>query len=75
MYEIAALQFTRSSHVTRVVENLPANAGDIRDKGSIPAWGRSPHGGHSNPLQYLCLENWWTEEPAQSVGSQRLGHN
>ena len=38
------------------------NAGDM---GSIPGLGRSPGGGHSNPLQYSCLENpadrksWW----------------
>ena len=36
---------------------LPANAGDIRDMGSIPELGRSPGGGHGNPLQYFCLEN------------------
>ena len=35
----------------------PANAGDIRDPGSIPGWGRSPGGGHGNPLQYSFLEN------------------
>ena len=35
----------------------PANAGDIRDEGSIPGWGRSPGGGRGNPLQYSCLEN------------------
>ena len=40
-----------------VVKNLPANAGDIRDTGSIPASGRSPGGRHGNPLQYYCLEN------------------
>ena len=28
----------------------PANAGDIRDKGSIPGSERSPGGGHRNPL-------------------------
>ena len=39
------------------VKNLPANAGDVRDTGSIPASGRSPGGGHSNSLQYSCLEN------------------
>ena len=33
------------------------NAGVIRDVGSIPGWGRSPGGGHGNPLQYSCLEN------------------
>ena len=40
-----------------VVKNLPANAGNIRDLGSIPGSGRSPGGGHGNPLQYSCLEN------------------
>ena len=40
-----------------VVKNPPANAGDTRDEGSIPGWGRSPGGGHSNPPQYSCLEN------------------
>ena len=48
-----------------VVKNLSANAGSIRDKGSITGLGRSPGGGHGNPLQYSCLENpmdrraWW----------------
>ena len=43
----------------------PANAGDIRDAGSVPGSGRSPGGGHGNPLQYSYLENpmdrgaWW----------------
>ena len=47
-----------------VKNNRCANAGDIRDTGSIPGLGRSPGGGHGNPLQY-CLENpmdrgaWW----------------
>ena len=40
-----------------VVKNLPANAGDIRDMGLIPGSGRSPGGGHGNPLQYSCLED------------------
>ena len=40
-----------------VVKNPPSNVGDIRDAGSIPGSGRSPGGGHSNPLQYSCLEN------------------
>ena len=44
----------------------PANAGDMRDIGLIPGSGRSPGGGHGNPLQYSYLENptdrgaWWT---------------
>ena len=40
-----------------VVKNPPANAGDIRDMGSIPGSGKTPGGGHGNPLQYSCLEN------------------
>ena len=40
-----------------VVKNLPANAEDIRDMGSTPGMGRSPGGGHGNPLLYFCLEN------------------
>ena len=40
-----------------VKKNPPANAGDIRDQGSIPQSGRSPVGRHGNPLQYSCLEN------------------
>ena len=46
-----------ASQVAQVVKNLPANAGDLRDVGSIPELGRSPGGGHGNPLQYSCLEN------------------
>ena len=46
-----------ASQVALVVKNLPANAGDIRDTGSIPGSGRSPGEGHSNLLQYSCLEN------------------
>ena len=48
-----------------MVKNLPATAGDIRDLGLISRLGRSPGGGHGNPLQYSCLENpmdrgiWW----------------
>ena len=45
------------SQVALVVKNLPANAGDIKDTGSIPGWGKSPGGGHGNPPQYSCLEN------------------
>ena len=40
-----------------VVKNSPANAGDIRNAGSIPGTGRSAGEGHGNPLQYSCLEN------------------
>ena len=40
-----------------VVKNLPANAGDIKDMGSVPGLGGSPGGGHGNRLQYSGLEN------------------
>ena len=40
-----------------MVKNLPANAGDIREAGSIPGSARSHGGGHGNPRQYSCLEN------------------
>ena len=40
-----------------MVKNLPANAGDAADPGSIPGSGRSPGGGNGNPRQYSCLEN------------------
>ena len=40
-----------------VIENLPANAGDVRDMGLIPGSGISPGRGNGNPLQYSCLEN------------------
>ena len=55
----------RASQVVLVVKNLPANAGDVRDTGSIPGLGRFPAGGHGNPVQCSCLENpmdrraWW----------------
>ena len=38
-------------------KKMSANSGDIRDVGLIPGSGRSPGGGHGNPLQYSCLEN------------------
>ena len=43
--------------MTLVVKNLPAKAGNVRNAGLIPGLGRSPGGGHGNPLQYSCLEN------------------
>ena len=43
----------------------PTNAGDIRGTGSIAGSGRSPGGGHGNPLSYSCLEDSWTEEPGR----------
>ena len=60
-----------------MVKNLPTNAGDVRDVGSIPGSGRSPGGGHGNPLQYSCWRIPWTEESGglQSIGSHRVRHD
>ena len=49
--------FSGASQVVLMIKNPPANAGDLRDTGSIPGSGRSPGGGNSNPLQCSCLEN------------------
>ena len=57
-----------------VVKNSPVNAGDTGDPGLIPGLGRSPGGGHGDPLQDSCLENPLAEDPGglQSMGSHRV---
>ena len=50
-------RFPRASQVTLVVKNPPASAGDIRDMGSIPGWGRSPGGGHATHSSILAGES------------------
>ena len=40
-----------------VVKNLPTFLRNVREEGLTPGSGRSPGGGHSNPLQFSCLEN------------------
>ena len=40
-----------------MLNNPPANEGDVRDVGLTPGSGRSPGEGHGKPLQYSCLEN------------------
>ena len=47
-----------ASWVVLVVKNLPDNAREVRELGLIPGLGKFPGGGHSNPLQYSCLENF-----------------
>ena len=61
------------------VKNPPANAGDVRDAGSIPGLGRSPGGGgHGNPLQCSCLGNptdrgaWWPAVHVVTKSQTRL---
>ena len=60
-----------------MVKNLPANAGDPGDAGSIPGLRRSPGVGNGNPLQYSCLGNPIDKEPGglQSTGLQRDRHD
>ena len=67
-------------HYGSVGKESACSAGDLRDAGSIPGSGRSPGGGHGNPLQYSHLENpmdrgdWWAAK-SWTVGSQRVGHD
>ena len=64
-YGVIYLKNLWASQVVLLAKNPSANAGDLRDVGLIPGTGRSPGGGHGNPLQYSCLENpmdigaWW----------------
>ena len=61
-----------------MVKNLPANAGNVRDVGSIPGLGRSLEGGHGNPFQYSCLENpmdrgaWQATVPRVAMSQTQL---
>ena len=50
-------RYLMGTQMLLMVMNPPASAGDARDVSSIPGLGRSPGGGHGNPLQYSCLEN------------------
>ena len=52
-----SLPFFDHGQVVLVVKNLPADAVDVRDAGSVPGPGRCPGGGQGNPLQYSFLEN------------------
>ena len=59
-----------------VLKNLAANSGDIRGPDSVTGSGRSPGGGHGNPLQDSCLENLMDRGATgglQSIGSQTVG--
>ena len=65
IFNLLGVSVLEASQVALVVKNVPAKAGDIRVVSLIPGSGRSPRGGHDNPLQYSCLENpmdreaWW----------------
>ena len=61
----------RASQIALVVKNLLANAGDA---GLSPGLGRSPGGGHGNPLEYSCLENRM-DKGAWQATVHRVGHD
>ena len=67
----------RAFQVLLVVKNLPANAGDGGDTGSIPGWGRSPEECMATHSSILAWRIPWTEEPGglQSIGLQRVRHH
>ena len=46
-------------------------ASSRQDLGLIPAFGRSPGGGHGNPLQYSCLKNPMDRGPWQAIVLQK----
>ena len=58
---------TKTSLVALVVKNLPANAGDLRDAGSIPGSGRPSGVGDGKPVQYSCLEKPTDREAWQDM--------
>ena len=53
--------------VVKKKKNPPAKAGDMKEVGQIPGWGRS-RGGYGNPSQYSCLKN------PSLVGYSAWGH-
>ena len=61
-----------------MAKNLPANAGDARDLGSLPGLGRSSRVGNGTPLQNSCLENfmdrraWWATVHGMAKSQTRL---
>ena len=61
-----------------MVKNPPANAGDVTEVSSIAGSGRSPGGGHGNPLPYSCPENhmdrraWWVTGHKVTKSQTRL---
>ena len=67
----------RAARVTLVVKNPPANAGDVKDIGSIPGLGRSPGEGNGNPLQDSCLENSMDRGAWKATvhGVPKIGHD
>ena len=60
-----------------MVKKPPVNAGDLKDVGTIPGWGRSPEEGMAIHSSILAWKIPWAEEPGglESIASQRVGHD
>ena len=71
-YFIFLYSILQASQMALVIKNTPADAGDIRKGGLSPRSGRSPGGGHGNPLQYSRLEN--PNEQRSLEGYSPWGH-
>ena len=55
-----------------MIKNPCANAGDVKDSGSIPGLERFPGKGNGDPLQYSCLENPMDRGAWRAIQSVRL---
>ena len=64
----------RASQLPLVVKNPPASAGYSGDMSSVPELGRSPEGGHGNPLQYFGLENPMDRGAGGGAGGWTIVH-
>ena len=66
-----------ASQVVLVLKNLPASEEDMRDMGLTPGSGRSPGGGHGNPLSMLAWRVLWTKGTLQATvhSVSKVGHN
>ena len=65
------------SQVGLVVKKPPVNAGDLKDVGAIPGWGRSPEEGMAIHSSILAWRISWAEQPGglEAIGSQRVGYD
>ena len=67
LLKIPKLRQPWASQVALQVKNPPANAGDIRESVLVSGSGRSPAGGHGNPLQDSCLKNPMDREIQRAI--------
>ena len=77
LFYISSPTSLTASQVALLVKNLPANAGDMRDKGSIPGGEDLPEEGMATHSSVLAWRISWTQEPGRlwSIVTQRTGHD